>query len=101
MGHYTMFEAFFFFNIYSKVVLPDFPEDSYPDVPEMDLFKEKLKYFDSNWKNLELIMSESFFTILKLEIAGQTPEELLQKAVETMESKGCNPTITVKSGRYY
>nr|KAF6362491.1 adenylate kinase 9 [Pipistrellus kuhlii] len=67
------------------VVLPDFPEDSYPDVPEMDLFKEKLKYFDSDWKNLELIINDSFYTILKLEIAGQTPEELLQKAVETME----------------
>ncbi|CAK6446699.1 unnamed protein product [Pipistrellus nathusii] len=67
------------------VVLPDFPEDSYPDVPEMDLFKEKLKYFDSDWKNLELIISDSLFTILKLEIAGLTPEELLQKAVETME----------------
>lgn len=59
----------------------------------MELFKDKIKFFDSDWKNLEVVISDSYFPIFKLEIAGQTPEEMLQKAVETMESKGCNPNI--------
>lgn len=95
MGQDTMFETTFFLslNLYSKVVLPEFPEDAYPDVPEMDLLKEEIKSFDLNWKNLEAVINDSFFPIFKLEIAGQTPEELLQKAVEIMESKGCDPNI--------
>ncbi|XP_016073041.1 PREDICTED: adenylate kinase 9 [Miniopterus natalensis] len=67
------------------VVLPEFPEDAYPDVPEMEPFKEKIKSFTSNWKSLETAITESFLQIFKLEIAGKTPEELLQKAIETME----------------
>lgn len=91
-----MFEAAFFFlsfNLYSEVVLPEFPEDTYPDVPEMELLKDEMKNYEAKWKNLELVINDSFFPIFKLEIAGQTPEELFQKAVETMESKGCDPTI--------
>ncbi|EPQ18636.1 Adenylate kinase domain-containing protein 1 [Myotis brandtii] len=69
----------------TEVVLPEFPEDTYPDVPEMELLKDEIKNYEANWKNLELIINDSFFPIFKLEIAGQTPEELFQKAVETME----------------
>nr|KAF6340910.1 adenylate kinase 9 [Myotis myotis] len=69
----------------TEIVLPEFPEDAYPDVPEMDILKDEMKNYEANWKNLEVIINDSFFPIFKLEIAGQTPEELFQKAVETME----------------
>lgn len=59
----------------------------------MEPLKEEIKVFDSNWKNLEVVITDSYFPIFKLEISGQTPEELLQKAVEIMESKGYNPNI--------
>ncbi|XP_064454056.1 adenylate kinase 9 isoform X11 [Mirounga angustirostris] len=67
------------------VVLPEFPEDAYPDVPEMEPIKEKIKRFNYMWKHLESTINESFIQILNLEIADKTPEELLQKVVETME----------------
>uniref|UniRef100_A0A2K6GFB4 Adenylate kinase 9 n=1 Tax=Propithecus coquereli TaxID=379532 RepID=A0A2K6GFB4_PROCO len=68
-----------------SVVLPEFPEDSYPDVPEMEPFKEKVNSFILNWKQLEAFIHDSFIQILNLEIADRTPKELLQKVVETME----------------
>ncbi|XP_025781736.1 adenylate kinase 9 [Puma concolor] len=67
------------------VVLPEFPEDAYPDVPEMEPIKEKVKNFNFGWKQLEPAIHESFVQILNLEIADKTPEELLQKVVEIME----------------
>ncbi|XP_014636645.1 PREDICTED: adenylate kinase 9 [Ceratotherium simum simum] len=67
------------------VVLPEFPEDSYPDVPEMEPIKEKVKSFSSAWRQLETAINDSLVQILNLEIADKTPEELLQKVVETME----------------
>ncbi|XP_036104925.1 adenylate kinase 9 [Molossus molossus] len=72
-------------KLYETVVLPEFPEDSYPDVPEMEPLKEKIKSFISNWKPTETVIADSFVPIFKLEIVGKTPEELLQKAVEIME----------------
>lgn len=100
MGQDSMFEVAFFlsFNLYSKVVLPEFPEDAYPEVPEMDLLKDQMKNYEADWKNLELIINDAFLPIFKLEVAGQTPEELFQKAVGTLESKGVIPPSTVKSG---
>ncbi|KAM5282916.1 adenylate kinase 9 isoform 2-T2 [Hipposideros larvatus] len=67
------------------VVLPEFPEDAYPDVPEMEPIKEKIKSFSFVWKSLEKIITEFSTQIVDLEIAGKTPEQLLQKVVETME----------------
>lgn len=55
--------------------------------------KEKIKSFSSVWKPLETVITESSTQIFNLEIAGKTPEQLLQKVVETMESKGCNPNV--------
>ncbi|XP_057167132.1 adenylate kinase 9 [Ursus arctos] len=72
-------------ELYETVVLPEFPEDAYPDVPEMEPIKEKIKHFNYMWKHLEAPINESFVQTLNLEIAGRTPEELLQKVVETME----------------
>lgn len=59
----------------------------------MEPFKEKIASFKSTWKQLEPLISESFIPILKLEVANKTPKELLQKVVETMESKGYNDNI--------
>lgn len=95
MGKTPYLKPLFFlsFNLYSKVELPEFPEDAYPDVPEMDPIKEKIKSFVTTWKSLEAAFTDSSIQVFHLEIAGKTPEELLQKAVETMESKGYTPNI--------
>ncbi|KAG8522080.1 Adenylate kinase 9, partial [Galemys pyrenaicus] len=69
----------------AEVVLPEFPEDAYPDVPEMEPFKNDIKHFMSSWSLMEAAISESFIQILNLEIADKSPEELLQKVIETME----------------
>ncbi|XP_049754582.1 adenylate kinase 9 isoform X10 [Elephas maximus indicus] len=68
------------------VMLPEYPEDAYPDVPEMEPLKESIRQFTLSWKQLEVSLNDlTFIQILNLEIAGKTPEELLQKVVETME----------------
>ncbi|XP_035880458.1 adenylate kinase 9 [Phyllostomus discolor] len=67
------------------VELPKFPEDAYPDVPEMEPVKEKIRSFATKWKSIERTFTDSAIQVFHLEIAGKTPEELLQKAVETME----------------
>ncbi|KAI4567298.1 hypothetical protein MJG53_008876 [Ovis ammon polii x Ovis aries] len=60
-------------------------EDGYPDVPEMDSIKENVSSFYTAWRQMETAISDSFTQILNMEIAGKTPEELLQKVVEIME----------------
>ncbi|EQB78440.1 hypothetical protein CB1_000993024, partial [Camelus ferus] len=72
-------------ELFETVVLPEFPEDAYPDVPEMEPIKEKITFFTFAWKLLETTINDSSAQILHLEIADKTPEELLQKVVETME----------------
>ncbi|ELR49006.1 hypothetical protein M91_07480, partial [Bos mutus] len=67
------------------VLLPEFPEDGYPDVPEMDSIRENVSSFYAAWRQVETAISDSFTQILNLEIAGKTPEELLQKVIEIME----------------
>nr|XP_020756598.1 adenylate kinase 9 [Odocoileus virginianus texanus] len=67
------------------VLLPEFPEDGYPDVPEMDSIRENVSSFYAAWKQVETAIGDSSTQILNLEIAGKTPEELLQKVVEIME----------------
>ncbi|KAM6185184.1 adenylate kinase 9 [Rhynchocyon petersi] len=70
----------------TEIVLPEYPEDAYPNVPEMEPLKEKIKDFTLSWKQLEATLNDlTVIPILSLEIAGKTPEELLQKVVETME----------------
>lgn len=84
-------------NFYPKVVLPEFPEDAYPSVPEMEPLKEELNNYLLMWKNMEQIITENLIQILTLDISNKTPKELLQKVVETMESKAPCPVSTVKS----
>ncbi|XP_043860892.1 adenylate kinase 9 [Dromiciops gliroides] len=69
-----------------KGVLPEYPEDGYPDVPEMEPMKDLLKNFTNNWKALEVLAVDSpLVHILNLEIAGKTPESLLHQVVEAMD----------------
>nr|XP_020032489.1 adenylate kinase 9 [Castor canadensis] len=72
-------------QVSETVVLPEFPEDAYPDVPEMESFKENINTYTLMWKQLELIFNDSFIQTLHLEIADRTPKELLQKVFDTME----------------
>lgn len=54
----------------------------------MEPIKESVRSFYSAWRQMETAISDSFTQVLNLEIADKTPEELLQKVIETMESKG-------------
>nr|XP_040139122.1 adenylate kinase 9 isoform X1 [Ictidomys tridecemlineatus] len=67
------------------VVLPEFPEDTYPDVPEMEPFIEQINSFNTTWKTLESAISEAGVQILNLEISGKTTKELFEKVINTME----------------
>lgn len=68
-------------------MLPEFPEDAYPRVPEMEPLKEELNNYLLMWKHTEQIITDNLIQILTLDISNKTPKELLQKVVETMESK--------------
>lgn len=68
-------------------MLPEFPEDAYPSVPEMEPLKEELNNYLLMWKHTEQIITDNLIQILTLDISNKTPKELLQKVVETMESK--------------
>nr|XP_032620502.1 adenylate kinase 9 isoform X1 [Chelonoidis abingdonii] len=69
-----------------EIMLPEFPEDGFPDVPEIEPFKEKIKLFMHNWQILEPgINDSSLIQTAVLEIAGQTPETLLNQIVLVME----------------
>ncbi|XP_075801076.1 adenylate kinase 9 [Microtus pennsylvanicus] len=67
------------------VMLPEFPEDAYPSVPEMEPLKEELNNYLIMWKNMEQIITDNLIQILTLDISNKTPKELLQKVVEMME----------------
>ncbi|KAH0508523.1 Adenylate kinase 9 [Microtus ochrogaster] len=67
------------------VMLPEFPEDAYPNVPEMEPLQEELNNYLLMWKHMEQIITDNLIQILTLDISNKTPKELLQKVVETME----------------
>nr|XP_042117957.1 adenylate kinase 9 isoform X2 [Peromyscus maniculatus bairdii] len=67
------------------VVMPEFPEDAYPNVPEMEPLKEELNNYLLMWKHLEQLITDNLIQILTLDISNKTPKELLQRVVETTE----------------
>ncbi|KAL7987849.1 hypothetical protein Chor_006768 [Crotalus horridus] len=68
------------------VTMPEYPEDGFPDVVEMDPFKNKVSQFQNNWQKLESHVAESpLVQITELEIDGQTPEMLLNKNMQAMQ----------------
>ncbi|XP_074166225.1 LOW QUALITY PROTEIN: adenylate kinase 9 [Sminthopsis crassicaudata] len=67
-------------------ILPEYPEDGYPEIPEIEPLKEEVKGFPSIWKALELLVVESpLVQIIHLDIGGKTPEDLLQQVVDAMD----------------
>lgn len=68
-----------------KVMLPEFPEDGYPNVPEMEPLKEVLNNHILSWKQLEQTIMDNVVSTLTVDVSNKTPQELLQRVVETME----------------
>ncbi|XP_072494186.1 adenylate kinase 9 [Notamacropus eugenii] len=69
-----------------KGILPEFSDDSYPEIPEMEPMKELLRTFTNNWKTLEVLIADlPLVQMLIVEIADKTPEDLLQQVAEAMD----------------
>ncbi|NXF35829.1 KAD9 kinase, partial [Nyctibius bracteatus] len=69
-----------------KIVLPEFGEDDFPDIPEMEIIKRKIDLFMHDWQTVEPeIKQSSLVQVVVLEIAEQTPESLLNQTVLVME----------------
>ncbi|NWQ87078.1 KAD9 kinase, partial [Burhinus bistriatus] len=69
-----------------KVILPEFAEDDFPDVPEMEIIKRKIDLFMHDWQTVESeIKQSSLVQVVVLEIAEQTPESLLNQTLLVME----------------
>ncbi|NWR57995.1 KAD9 kinase, partial [Bucorvus abyssinicus] len=69
-----------------KIVLPEFAEDGFPDIPEMEAIKRKIDLFMHDWQTVESeIKQSSLVQVVVLEIAEQTPESLLNQTVQVME----------------
>lgn len=74
--------------ICSGVKLPEFPEDGFPDVPEIEPIKAQINAFMHQWQKLETAVAETpLVQVAELEIEGQTPEMLLHECVLAMERK--------------
>ncbi|NXH72386.1 KAD9 kinase, partial [Hydrobates tethys] len=69
-----------------KNILPEFAEDDFPDIPEMEIIKRKIDLFMHDWQTVESeIKQSSLVQVVVLEIAEQTPESLLNQTVLVME----------------
>ncbi|NWW94226.1 KAD9 kinase, partial [Rhynochetos jubatus] len=69
-----------------EIILPEFAEDGFPDVPEMEIIKRKIDLFMHDWQTAESeIKQSSLVQVVVLEIAEQTPESLLNQIVLVME----------------
>ncbi|XP_065690633.2 adenylate kinase 9 isoform X2 [Patagioenas fasciata] len=69
----------------TEIILPEFAEDDLPGLPEMEIFKGKIDLFLNDWQTVESEIKSSQVQIVALEIAGQTPENLLNQSVLGME----------------
>lgn len=73
---------------FSEIILPEFTEDDFLDMPEMETVRKKIDLFMNDWKTVESeIKQSSLIQVAGLEIAEQTPESLLNQTVLVMESK--------------
>ncbi|NXF59877.1 KAD9 kinase, partial [Ciccaba nigrolineata] len=69
-----------------EIILPDFAEDDFPDIPEMEIIKKKIDLFMHDWQTVESeIKQSSLVQVVVLEVAEQTPESLLNQTVLVME----------------
>nr|XP_009488876.1 PREDICTED: adenylate kinase 9-like [Pelecanus crispus] len=70
----------------TEIVLPEFAEDDFPDIPEMEMIKRKIDIFMHDWQTVESEIKQSpLVQVVVLEIAEQTPESLLNQTVLVME----------------
>ncbi|XP_009957843.1 PREDICTED: adenylate kinase 9, partial [Leptosomus discolor] len=70
----------------TEIMLPEFAEDDFPDIPEMEIIKRKIDLFMYDWQTVESeIKQSSLVQVVVLEIAEQTPESLLNQTVLVME----------------
>ncbi|NXI74771.1 KAD9 kinase, partial [Anseranas semipalmata] len=70
----------------TEIVLPEFAEDDFLDIPEMEVIKRKIDLFMNDWQTVESEMKQSSLVqVVDLEIAEQTPESLLNQIVLVME----------------
>ncbi|XP_069707806.1 adenylate kinase 9 [Phaenicophaeus curvirostris] len=70
----------------TEIILPEFAEDDFPDIPEMEIIKKKIELFMHDWQKVESeINLSSQVQIVVLEIAEQTPESLLNQIMLVME----------------
>ncbi|XP_052637196.1 adenylate kinase 9-like isoform X1 [Harpia harpyja] len=70
----------------TEIVLPEFAEDDFPDIPEMEIIKRKIDLFMHDWQTVESEIKQSpLVQVVVLEIAEQTPESLLNQTVLVME----------------
>ncbi|XP_072102423.1 adenylate kinase 9 isoform X1 [Mobula birostris] len=65
-----------------EIKLPEVPEGGYPEGPEMDHYRKVLSDYVQNWKLLNVVLTTSVNRTL--EIAGKSPEALLEEAVEVL-----------------
>ncbi|XP_074779446.1 adenylate kinase 9 [Athene noctua] len=69
-----------------EIILPDFSEDDFPDIPEIEIIKKKIDLFMHDWQTVESeIRQSSLVQVVVLEVAKQTPESLLDQTVLVME----------------
>ncbi|XP_074903127.1 adenylate kinase 9 [Buteo buteo] len=70
----------------TEIILPEFSEDDFPDIPEMEIIKRKIDLFMHDWQTVESEIKQSpLVQVVVLEIAEQTPESLLNQTVLVME----------------
>ncbi|KFQ42973.1 Adenylate kinase 9, partial [Nestor notabilis] len=70
----------------AEIILPEFTEDDFLDMPEMETVRKKIDLFMNDWKTVESeIKQSSVVQVADLEIAEQTPESLLNQTVLVME----------------
>ncbi|XP_038617228.1 adenylate kinase 9 [Tachyglossus aculeatus] len=70
----------------AEIALPDFPDDGYPEVAEMEPLREKMAAFANEWQQFEVAVAEfPHVQTLNLEIAGKTPRDLLRSVADAME----------------
>uniref|UniRef100_A0ABM5G8U0 Adenylate kinase 9 isoform X3 n=1 Tax=Pogona vitticeps TaxID=103695 RepID=A0ABM5G8U0_9SAUR len=68
------------------ITFPEYPEDGFPDVAEMEPLKNKVLQFTQRWQKMEATLAESpLVQIAELEIEGQTAQMLLNQSILAME----------------
>ncbi|NXC44701.1 KAD9 kinase, partial [Penelope pileata] len=69
-----------------EILLPEFSDDEFLDLPELEMFKSKIDLFMHDWPTVESEIRRSpLVQVVVLEIPEQTPESLLNQIILVME----------------